>query len=117
MKNECFDLSGLEQYVGNDPEQTKEMIQIFLDTMPAEVELIKSHAADKRWVEVYKLVHKIKPSFEVFRMTELCEGMVNIEKFTRDGYKEDLDLDKFLTPFFRDFDKVLIKLSDAKNQL
>lgn len=80
-----FRLDKLTQYIGDDPDQIKEMIRIFLDTIPPDIELMKEFMEKEEWFEVYKLAHRIKPSFEVFAMDDILEDIKKIEHLAKEN--------------------------------
>lgn len=74
-----FSLDKLKEYVGDDPQQVKEMLQIFLDTVPDDVEQMNLYFQEKNWPELYKLAHRTKPTFKVFEMDDIYSEIKIIE--------------------------------------
>ena len=93
-----YSIDKLRQYVGDDPDQIREMICLFLDTVPKEVIQIQNFANKKEWFEVYKLAHRIKPSFEVFAMDSILEDIKKIEHLARENNVEQ-SLDYYIGIF------------------
>ena len=80
-----YSIDRLSQYVGDDPKQIVEMIVLFLDTVPPEIIQLHHLSEKERWSEVYKLAHRIKPSFEVFAMDDILEDIKKIEHLAREN--------------------------------
>ncbi len=89
VSKQLFSLENLSQYVGDDPNQIKEMIKIFLDTTPPEIDLMKDFAEKQEWFEVYKLAHRMKPSIEVFAMYDLLEDVRKIEHIAHENNSDN----------------------------
>ncbi|NQU34722.1 MAG: Hpt domain-containing protein [Bacteroidetes bacterium] len=83
-----YSIEKLSQYVGGDPKQIDEMIVLFLDTVPPEIIQLSQLTKQEKWPEVYKLAHRIKPSFEVFAMDDILEDIKKIEHLARENNVE-----------------------------
>lgn len=55
-------------YVGDDKEQCKEMIGLFLTTIPKEFEKLDNAIKKENWKKTYEIVHRIKPSIEILQI-------------------------------------------------
>jgi HPt (histidine-containing phosphotransfer) domain-containing protein len=84
-----YSIEKLKEYVGDNPTQIREMITLFLDTVPDEIVCMQKLADEKEWVEVYKLAHRIKPSFEVFSMDSILDNIKKIEHLARENNVEN----------------------------
>ncbi len=89
IHNKPYSIEVLSEYVANDPVQVKEMIQLFLETIPPEIVTLHRLYKEEKWFEVYKLAHRIKPSFEVFSMDSILEYIKNIEIVTRENNTDE----------------------------
>jgi len=105
-KGRHYDFEKLKQYVGDDPVQVKEMIQIFLDTIPPEIEEIKKDAKNCDWGRLYKRIHKIKPSFEVFSMDLISKDARQIELLAQENNSEK-NIEKHINIFETHINTVL----------
>ncbi len=104
-------LDKLAQYVGNDESQVKEMINLFLTTIPPDIDQLKKFSEKKEWFEVYKLAHKIKPSFEVFAMDDILEDIKKIEHLAKED-NADSTLNEYLHRLSVNFESVTILLEN-----
>ncbi len=77
--NTTYSLDKLKQYVGDNPQQIKEMLQLFLDTVPEDIEQLVVLSKNEDWFELYKVAHRIKPTFEVFAMDQMFNRIKEIE--------------------------------------
>jgi len=111
VKLRYYDFEKLKQYVGDDPAQVKEIIQIFLDTIPIEIEEIKQDAKNCDWGRLYKRIHKIKPSFEVFSMELISKEARQIELLAQENNSEN-NIDKYINSFETQINKVLSLLKE-----
>ena len=79
------DLKYLQQMTDNDSEMMKEMIELFLrqlTEMQAEIELL---VANKNWVELSRLAHKIKSSALVMGIEQMANEMKELEFLAKEG--------------------------------
>ncbi len=99
---ELYSIEKLAQYVGDDEVQIKEMINIFLETVPPEITELQKLTEKEQWLDVYKLAHRIKPSFEVFAMYDILDDIKKIEHLARENNTEgslSLYIQKMATKF------------------
>ena len=78
----------LSEYVGDDKNQIAQMISLFLDTIPDDVNKIEEYGDKGNWQKVNKIAHRIKPSFEVFEMEEILTDIREIERLAHDNDKD-----------------------------
>ncbi len=64
----------LKEFSGGDTEFIKEMINMFVEQMPEEMELMQRLLNDENWEQLGKLAHKTKPNFLMMGM-EVQQGM------------------------------------------
>jgi len=105
IEGKPYSLDNLSEYLGNDEDQIKEMIRLFLDTIPPDVDQMINYSDGKQWEDVYKLAHRIKPTFEVFQMHDLHAEIKTIEIIARQGNEDDT-LDIHLGRFLKGFNLV-----------
>ena len=101
-----FSLKKLSEYVGDNKDDIKEMINVFIDTTEPEVSKLKELAEKLEWESVYKIAHKIKPSFKVFEMDEMIEIIDSIELQASQNNK-DANLDSKLNEFSEKFNEIV----------
>lgn len=84
-----YNLTKLGFYVANDPQQIREMIELFLQTTAAEIDMLQQAVDHGNWDEVYKLAHRIKPSIDVFDILIVMPLIREVELLARK--KEQLE--------------------------
>jgi len=97
-----YSLDKLSQYVDGDEEQIKEMIKLFLDSIPVDINELPKLSEKGDWQSIYKIAHKVKPSFDVFAMDDVLIDIKNIELLARSnnhGGNLVLCIQKFMTKF------------------
>ncbi len=104
-----YKLDKLSQYVGNDESQIKEMITIFLDTIPPDIAMLQEMADKKEWQGAYEVAHRIKPSFDVFEMDEMLNEIRRIEKIASENNVEG-NLADYVKGLSKKFDKIILLL-------
>ncbi|NOY50661.1 MAG: Hpt domain-containing protein [Chlorobi bacterium] len=55
-------------YVGNDENQVAEMMELFLRTIPAELEKLENEIICGNWKKASEISHRIKPSMEILQI-------------------------------------------------
>lgn len=85
-----YDLTALTTMCGGDPNFMRDFIQLFVDTTPPNIEQIKELRQSGKWVEVGEILHKIKPTVELFGMMHIHGEIKLAEHAGRNGH----DLDK-----------------------
>jgi PAS domain S-box-containing protein len=86
----AIDLTYLKKVSNNNEEFIKEIISTFLETMPKTIEDIKANLADKNWIQVGKVAHKIKPTITLMGIHHLKDKILQLELETKDGCNEQL---------------------------
>ena len=104
MQNQ-YKLEKLSQYFADDRNQIKEMIDLFLDTIPPEIKQLEAFAEKEEWHELLKITHRIKPSFDVFEMKDILNDIKAIEKIAQ---KKNLEgtLNNCIRELSEKFDKI-----------
>ncbi len=83
-----YSLKKLSGFLGDDPAQVVEMIHLFLETIPPELNLLKQSASDQNYENVATVAHRIKPSIDVFDLQLAMQVIRRIELFCRDIQKQ-----------------------------
>ena len=104
-----YNLDRLSQYVNNDLTQIKEMINIFLGTIPQDIDQLQKSADKERWDKVYEIAHRIKPSVDVFEMNEILIDIKRIEKLAREDDIEN-NLVELIKELSEKFNSVILLL-------
>ncbi len=108
-QTKLYNLDRLSQYVGNDDNQVKEMINIFLNTVPQDIDQLQKSADKEKWDKVYEVAHRIKPSVDVFEMNEVLVDIKRIEKLARDNNIEN-NLAKLIKKLSEKFNSIILLL-------
>ena len=104
-----YTLDKLSQYVGGNKDEIKEMIGLFLETIPLDINKLPELAQKKEWQNIYKIAHKVKPSFDVFAMDDILIDIKNIEFLARENNK-DGNLVSYIQKLMEKFSAVVVLL-------
>lgn len=109
-----YSLTTLEQFVGGDRNQVREMINLFIETIPPDIERIIKFSEENNWKEVYKLAHRIKPSFKVFAMEEELFDIKKIEHIAKEN-NADNNISTYLTRLSQSLSHTISLLKEEVN--
>ena len=84
-----IDLSYLEDITGGDKEMMLEMLSLFLEDIPAQVELIKTAVEEKNMKAVGTESHKLKPALQYVGFNEMYELVKELEIIGKSGDKPE----------------------------
>ncbi len=87
-KNELYSLSYLQEM--EDDEYVAEVLQVFLETSPSQLEEMRQNVLYENWPEVHKNAHKLKSSFGFLQMNQLLNDVTAIEALA----KQQTELEK-----------------------
>lgn len=79
MIDQTTDLTYLRSISDNDKQFIKEMIDTFLETTPILLSQMRSLAMEKRWIELGKTAHQMKPSLQFMGMEPARQVIREIE--------------------------------------
>lgn len=82
-----YSLKKLSGFVGDDPKQVVEMIGLFIETIPPELDFLQEYAAAQEMEQVATVAHRIKPSLDVFDLQYAMQIIRTIELFCKDSIK------------------------------
>ena len=82
-----IDLSYLEDITGGDKEMMLEMLTLFLEDIPSQVELIKKAVEEKNMKAVGTESHKLKPALQYVGFNEMYELVKELEVLGKSGEK------------------------------
>ncbi|MBI1222148.1 MAG: hypothetical protein GC180_06045 [Bacteroidetes bacterium] len=106
-----YDLTALTTMCGGDPSFMRDFIQLFIDTTPPNLESMKEYRQNKKWVEVGEILHKIKPTVELFGMNHIITEIKLAERAGRYGH--DLDqMDSWLDHIVPQLEEALAALKE-----
>jgi CheY-like chemotaxis protein len=96
-KNDTIDLSYLHELSRGNKEFVTEVITIFLQETPKEMSNGKKFLEEKNFEDLYKVIHKLKPSYALMGMHQATEAVLEIQY----QCKNTKDLEKVTDAFFR----------------
>ena len=76
-------------YIGDDKSQCKEMMKLFVNTIPSEFEDLELAIKQKDWGKAYDISHRIKPSMEILMIKNAKDECVELHT----KLHQQLDLD------------------------
>ncbi|MBX2917530.1 MAG: response regulator [Cyclobacteriaceae bacterium] len=74
------DLTYLKKMSNNNQDFINEIVDTFLESMPANIEEIKVNARTDNWEQVAKVVHKIKPTISLMGIHSLKDKIAKLEQ-------------------------------------
>jgi CheY-like chemotaxis protein/HPt (histidine-containing phosphotransfer) domain-containing protein len=82
VQEKFYDLSYLQEL--EDDEYMAEVLQIFLNTTPESLQIIKEQYVRENWEEVYRQAHKLKSSLGILQMNSLLKNISEIELLAKE---------------------------------
>lgn len=87
-----IDLSYLEDITGGDKEMMIEMLDLFIEDIPEQISLIKTHANEKNLSKLGSETHKLKPTLQYVGLFEMFEIIKELEESAKSGvYSEEIN--------------------------
>lgn len=114
--NDKYKLEKLSEYFAGDKNQLKEMISLFLDTIPPEIALLEKLSKQEEWDELLEVTHRIKPSLEIFEMNEILIEIKKIEQIARANNLEG-KINSCIRILSEKFNKISTSLNDELQKL
>lgn len=78
------DIGYLREVCHNDTDFMREMIQVFVDTMPDMLSEMETYIEDSEWMKLSKVAHKAKPSFSFMGLKDTLELARTLEEMGRE---------------------------------
>lgn len=86
-----YNLSKVYAISDNDVDFAKQIVVLFTEEVPAEIDNIKEGLKNKEHNKVYHAAHKIKPTLDLLGMDLAYEDVVTIENWSRaEGKKKEI---------------------------
>lgn len=86
-----YNLSKVHAISDNDVDFAKQIVILFIEEVPAEVENIKEGVKEKDHQKVYYAAHKIKPTLDLLGMDIAYQDILVIEDWTKaSGKKKEI---------------------------
>ncbi len=84
------DLAYLKKVSNNNQEFIQEIVNTFLGTIPTTISDINLLVQEKNWVQLGKVIHKIKPTVTLMGIHHIKDKIQQLEHETKDGFNEEL---------------------------
>jgi len=107
-KNEIYDSSKLKEVSGDDIDFEKEIIELFLDDFPRQMEKLEDAIRNMNKQDIHFCVHKMKSPLSMLGFTNILERLVEIEKM----YDKETS-----GTLLKEFDKVEDEVENSFKQL
>lgn len=110
-------IESLKKNVGDDPSFMKQILGLMVETLPQDIESIKSAAAAHDWDTVAKVTHKIKPNIYMVAKEDFEQPLLMLEECSREQADPDMlpeftaSVCKNLTGLLEELDKEFAKIA------
>jgi HPt (histidine-containing phosphotransfer) domain-containing protein len=104
-------ISRLKAYVGDDLEQVKDIISLFLSTMPEHLEQLKKSIESKNVTKIKNIAHTIKPSLDILGFSDIKDVASNIVEMTKNG-ENDSEVIETSKQLIKHLENVIIKTKE-----
>ena len=94
--NKEYDLSYLREITHNNTEIINEIILLFCEMLPNEIELIKQYHQENNLLHFKKLIHKIKPNINNFKIKKLYEIIQLLDNVDENDFKSSTTKESIL---------------------
>ncbi|MCW3070278.1 MAG: histidine kinase [Bacteroidetes bacterium] len=89
--NKHIDLEYLKQIANGSDEFILQMITVFTEEIPGEVENLQNHLKNKDWNALRATAHKMKPSYSFMGVKELEDIVHSVEEYSgNESHLEEL---------------------------
>ena len=76
-------LTLLKEYLGDDPVQIKEMVDLFLATYPDDINALEKYCTEKDYENIQKTAHRLKSSVHLFNIEPSHDLILKIENLAK----------------------------------
>ena len=83
MAEKLYDLSMVEEISGGNEEFVRQMIEVFLETVPESVELINKYYDQKDYFNLHKEAHKLKSTISTVQVPSFIDKLKLIENIAK----------------------------------
>jgi HPt (histidine-containing phosphotransfer) domain-containing protein len=113
--NKHIDLEYLKQIANGSDEFILQMITVFTEEIPGEVENLQNHLKNKDWNALRATAHKMKPSYSFMGVKELEEMVHSVEEYS--GNESNLDqLPGLVSSIYSITNEVITELGEEKKK-
>ena len=96
-KKKEIDLSYLDEILGHDKDLKKEMIDLFVQNVPNDVDLLRNAILEKDLMVVKKMAHHLKSSLAMFNLNEEVAFLEQTERNANDSIISNEITEEFAT--------------------
>ncbi|HZW63198.1 MAG TPA: Hpt domain-containing protein [Flavobacteriaceae bacterium] len=82
-----YKLYRVKELAGGDTEFVTALAQAFIEEVPADAEMLKTHVQNKNYLESYRTAHKMKPTVDLFELGVL-QDLIEIQDWGKFEKKE-----------------------------
>ena len=90
----AFSLAGLTAITRNNPKKLVDILRLFLERCPQEVEQLMEATRQQRWSELANLAHKLRSPFGQIKAEGLVNELYSIERKAREPDPKERDLQR-----------------------
>jgi len=76
-------LTLLKEYLGNDPIQVKEMVDLFIQTFPGDMHDLELSCIQNNHIDVQKTAHRLKSAVRLFNVGKSVDIILEIETMAK----------------------------------
>jgi PAS domain S-box-containing protein len=105
------DLTFLKQICHNDVQFVRDMVNTFIENIPAAINEMQSNMDQKKWRQVGDIAHKLKPSVDFMGVPSLKPILKNIESYGKEGIHLN-ELPGLISSFSAIANKILKELTE-----
>ncbi|GGG57601.1 hypothetical protein GCM10011414_29310 [Croceivirga lutea] len=90
-----YSLDKINEMAEGDEDFVRSVISVFLEEVPEDLKSLEQAIAEKEYVQIYKLAHKIKPNVDLMGMEETRAAALEIETLGKNSANMDKIESKF----------------------
>ena len=88
-QEKLYDLKSVHEIARGSDEFVLMLVNIFLDTIPADSKAMVEACNDKKWDQVSKLAHKLKSTIDTMHMTSIKDCVRTVEADAKQGINKE----------------------------
>lgn len=108
-----IDLSYLEEITEGDKDMMLEMLTLFVEDIPNQVEAIQKHAADQNLAGVGSESHKLKPTLQYAGLHSLYQTVKRLEVLGKAGVQTE-EVSNLIVQLGEETEEALASLEEKK---
>lgn len=90
QEGKLYSLSTIEDISGGSREFVRDMMNLFIETMPKLADEMVTALENQNWAGVKSVAHQVKPTMELMGVTSLHQDVITIEKNAQAGTNLDI---------------------------